>query len=93
MKCKPPASRYLDVGVVLARGAPLASAALLLAVLVKLRVAEDGHSSALVNQSQRSHAVQALFVSAGHGKHHRNRQVDDATCGDEEQSWFRAECK
>lgn len=66
-------SPHLDVGVVLARGAPLAGAALFLAVLVKLRVAEDGHSSALVNQGQGRHAVQALLVSGGHGQHHRHR--------------------
>lgn len=48
---------YLDVGVVLAGGAPLASASLFLAVFIKLGVAKDGHSSALVDQGHSRHAI------------------------------------
>lgn len=48
---------YLDVGVVLAGGAPLTSTTLLLAVFVKLRVANNGDSPALVDQSHGCHAI------------------------------------
>lgn len=44
------AAIYLNVGVVLAGGAPLAGTSLFFAVFIKLWVAQDGHSSALVNQ-------------------------------------------
>lgn len=72
---------HLDVGVVLAGGAPLAGAALLLAVLVELGVAQDGHPPALVDQRHGRHAVQPLLVGGGHRQHHGHRQVDDAACG------------
>lgn len=70
---------YLDVGVVLAGGAPLASTSLLFAVFIKLWVAKDGHSSALVNQGHSCNTVQPLLICSGHRQHHRHRQVDDAT--------------
>lgn len=48
---------YLDVRVVFAGGAPLTSTPLFFAVFVKLGVAEDGYSFAVVDQSHSSHAV------------------------------------
>lgn len=70
---------YLDVGVVLAGGAPLASTSLLFAVFIKLWVAKDGHSSALINQGHSCNTVQPLLICSGHRQHHGHRQVDDAT--------------
>lgn len=70
---------HLDVGVVLAGGAPLASTSLLFAVFIKLWVAKDGHSSALVNQGHSCNTIQPLLICSGHRQHYRHRQVDDAT--------------
>lgn len=69
----------LDVRVVFAGGAPLPSTALLLPVLVKLRVSEDGHSPALVDQRQGRHAVQTLFICRWNGQHYGHRKVDHTT--------------
>lgn len=76
--------------MVLAGSAPLAGAALLLAVLVELGVAEDGHAAALVHQGHGRDAVQTLLVRPRHRQHHRHRQVDDATYGTEGEQvgWF-----
>lgn len=62
----------LDVGVVLAGGAPLTSTALLFSVLIELRVAEDGHSPALIDQSHGCRTIQTLFVCSRHRQHHRH---------------------
>lgn len=65
--------------MVLAGGAPLPRTSLFFAVLVELRVAQDGHPPALVDQGHGRHAVQTLFVCGGHRQHHGHRQVNDAT--------------
>lgn len=75
----------LDVGMVLAGGAPLPCASLLFAVLVELGVAQDGHPPALVHQGHGRHAIQTLLVCGRHRQHHGHRQVDDATWG--QQGW------
>lgn len=70
---------YLDVGVVLAGGAPLTSASFFFAVFIKLWVAKDGHSSALIDQGHSCYTIQTLFICSGDWQHHRHRQVDDTT--------------
>lgn len=62
-----------------AGGAPLPRASLFFAVFVELRVSQDGHPPALVNQGHGRHAIQTLFVCGTHRQHHRHRQVDDPT--------------
>lgn len=62
-----------------AGGAPLPRTSLFFAVFVELRVAQDGHPPALVNQGHGRHAVQTLFVCGRHRQHHGHRQVDDPT--------------
>lgn len=48
---------YLNVGVVLAGGAPLASTALFFAVFIKLWVAKDSNSFALIDKGHGRHTI------------------------------------
>lgn len=70
---------HLNVRVIFACGTPLPCATLFLAMLVELRVAQDGDSPAVVDQRERRAAVQTFLVCTWDGQDHRHRQVNNPT--------------
>lgn len=67
-------------------GAPLPGAALLLAVLVELGLSEDGHTHAVVLQSDGGAAVQLLLGFSADRQDDGHGEVDGAT-------WTAGRCK